>query len=67
MITILLYVAGFIGDMSVVCNNPIDAGIALTDCVCSPPNTRYNYASADWDALLLDLSGVDWRRCFTNC
>ena len=45
----------FTDDMSDVCNNSIDTGIALTDCLCSPPNTRYNYALADWDALLLDL------------
>ena len=67
MITALLYVAYFIGDMSDVCNEYIDDRFAITDCLCSPPNTRYNYALADWDALLLDLSGVECRHCFSEC
>ena len=49
-----------------VCNNSIDPSIGLPGGLCSPSITRYNYASADWDALLFDLSGVHWRLCFAG-
>ena len=51
------------GDMSVVCNEPVNASIATTNGLYSPSNARYNYASGNWDALLLDLSDVEWRYC----